>query len=290
MDESSSFHFTYAKSKGDLAQGDLILKTDAVKELLQAVHPHYLKDDYTHLLVLTQSCDLVRRNGDPCKSRYVSLAAVRPLSLVIQREVERFQDEFAVSAGVCSKRVQNLLEQFVERLLNNNEDEYFYLERDRALGLHEPSCAFLRLSVAVRAEDHYDKLVAARLLSLTDVFQAKLGWLVGKMYSRVGTPDWVPDHTNETEFKRTVQEVLGSVVRWVEEDQLKLAKKSRPEGTATREDLLKHIEATKVPKKKERVLDAVLGLVTDQKLLNEQDAGKLRKLLNNDTALASLLK
>jgi len=290
VNEASSFHFTYARPAGDLAQGDLVLKTDAIRQLLEKVHPHYLKDDYTHLLVLTQSCDLVRRNGQPCKSRYISLAAVRPLSLVIQREVGRYQDEFAAEAGVCSKRVQNLLEQFVERLLNNNEDEYFYLEKDLGLGFAEASCAFLRLSVAVRAEEHYEKLLEARTLSLTDVFQAKLGWLVGKMYSRVGTPDWVPDHTNETEFKRTIQEVLGGVVRWVEEDQLKAARKTRPPQASSREDLQKHIDATKIPKKKERVLDAVVQLVEGQKLLSEQDTAKLRKLLNNDTALAALLK
>jgi hypothetical protein len=290
VDESSSFHFTYCKPRGDLAQGDLITKTDEIKELLRRVHPHYLKDDYTHLLVLTQSCDLVRRNGDPCKSRYISLAAVRPLSLVVQREVGNYQDEFAVAAGVCSKRVQKLLEQFVEKLLNNNADEYFYLERDRALGLHEPSCVFLRPSVAVRAEEHYDKLINARLLSLTDVFQAKLGWLLGKMYSRVGTPDWVPDNANETDFQRTVQEILGSVVRWVDDDQLKLAKRTRPDGVSDSAALFQHIVDTKITKKKERVIDAVLAIVEGEKLLNEQDAKKLRRLLNNDTGLATLLK
>ena len=73
----SEYHFTYEPPKDDLRQGDLLEKTEALEELLEEVHPYYLKDTYTHFLIITQSCDLVRRNGNPPKSRYVTIAGVR---------------------------------------------------------------------------------------------------------------------------------------------------------------------------------------------------------------------
>lgn len=295
MDETSGYHFTYRKPDGDLGQGDLVEKSEEVQALLREVHPHYAKDDYTHLLVLTQSCDLVRRKEGTCKARYISLAAVRPLSLVLEREIEKYQDNFAREAGVCSKGEQSEtkreLEEFVERLFNNNDPEFFYLEPQLDLGLSEASCAFLRLSIAVRGQEHYEKLCDARVLTLTDVFQAKLGWLVGNMYSRVGTPDWVPERVpTRSQFRKKIEKVLGAMVQWVDDEQLIMARKDRPAATASREDLRKHIKQTAVPTRKNLVLDAVLGVVQRENLVPPEEAAKLRRLLGNDPSLSSLLK
>jgi ketosteroid isomerase-like protein len=289
----ASCHFTYHPlDGGDLQQGDLLTKSGELLELLREVHPHYHhKGDYTHLFVLTQSCDLVRRDGKPCKARYVSVAAVRPFSLVIEREIAKYQDTFDGTAGVCAKTKRALVEQFVERILNNNEPEYFYLEPEPAFGLHEPSCAFLRLSIAVRAHQHYQKLLAARVLSLTDVFQAKLGWLVGNMYSRVGTADWVPDSLSDEGFRAKVRGSLDADVQWIEADQLRAAKKAPPAGLATRDAMREHIKATKAPKKKEQLLDAVIRVVQAQALVADDEAAKkLRQRLENDPDFSGLSK
>lgn len=56
-------HFTY-KNEADmlsLCQGDVLEKTDALMGILEEVHPYFLKDEYKYFMVLTQSCDLVRR-------------------------------------------------------------------------------------------------------------------------------------------------------------------------------------------------------------------------------------
>ena len=84
-------HFTYTiRLEDDLCQGDVLKKTEPVVGLLGEVHPHYVEDDYTHFLVLTQTCDLVRGRGGPgCKSRYITLAPVRPLDLLIGREIAK---------------------------------------------------------------------------------------------------------------------------------------------------------------------------------------------------------
>lgn len=306
MSDDATHHFTYRDPVDDhLCQGDLVAKTADVRAILEQVHPHYGKDDYSHLLVLTQTCDLAR--WPKCKARYVTLSAVRPLTLVVEREVARYQDTFAAQAGVCGKGAQSSikreLEEFVERLLNNNEPEYFYLEPDHFYDLHEPSCAFLRLSIAVRASDHYETLLKARRLSLDKVFQAKLGWLVGNIYSRVGTPDWVPTQLpSRSQFFRKRDAILGAAVQWVDDERLEAARTANP-GLTTRAELRQHISQTTVPRQKDRVVNAVVeaarsGGVVDGvveaarsgSLVEEEVLKKLSNLLRNDPTLSTLLK
>ena len=51
-------------------------------------------------------------------------------------------------------------------------------------------CALLRRPAVLSLVDNYEGLVAARTLTLNEEFRAKLGWLVGNIYSRVATRDW----------------------------------------------------------------------------------------------------
>lgn len=234
--EDLKYHFCYAlSSDADLQQGDILRKTDDLKKILKDVHPHYLDESYTHFIVLSQTCDLVRRDGKNCKTRYITLGVVRPLSLLLGREIEKHQDDFDKAAIVCKSSVKSKLSQLLERLLNNNEAEYFYIEPQVEVGLYEPSCAFLRLSISIRAYQHYDACLMARVLSLTEGFRAKLGWMLGNVYSRVGTEDWVPGTLTSKEFHKRIGDTLESMCQWVEDEKLKFAKG----------DLLEDIDNTK---------------------------------------------
>jgi hypothetical protein len=64
----------------------------------------------------------------------------------------------------------------------------------------EDLCVFLRLSVALRI-DHYDVCLSSKVAQLAGVFQAKIGWMVGNIYSRVGTPDFEEVENNPKQFK-----------------------------------------------------------------------------------------
>ncbi len=215
-------HFTYEKaSAGDLQQGDILRRTDALNELLNVVHPHYTKADYRNFIVLTQACDLVRRDGRMCKARYVTLCAVRPFALAVRREVESYlRSPVEQRLRFCSDRERDKAVNFVERLLNNNEAGLFYLHPEPNLGLTDSGCAVLALSVAVRADLHYDKLVDARILRLKEPFQHKLGHAVGTMYSRVGTEDWLAGNITEAMFRKMVRDAVEAEtsITWVPKD------------------------------------------------------------------------
>lgn len=212
-------HFTYAPEleKSTLCQGDVLEKTPELEELLSEIHPHYCRDEYTHFQVLTQSCDLVLR-GNTCSARYITIAAVRSLETVIQREVEKqAKGKLCELDGtlLCSDKVRDRLVQFVSSLVNNNSKEHFFLRAAPESGLEQNSCTFLHLSIAIKAE-HYDKCLKAKRIQLDNVFQSKLGWMVGNLYSRVGTPDFYPTAIPEkSEFNAFIDDILEGQLLWV---------------------------------------------------------------------------
>lgn len=189
----SQVHFTY-KSNPDmnsLCQGDILKITDDLKEVLTTVHPYFKNGQYKYFMVLTQSCDLVRRDKRTCKTPYITLAAVRCFSeffenlLVSKKYAERKSGYLLMDS-----KQQSSAYQLLERIYNNTEPDYFFLYKEDLLDLPESMIASLKVSIALKSELHYDICLNAKHLELSDEFKAKLGWLVGNIYSRVGTTDW----------------------------------------------------------------------------------------------------
>ena len=199
MADTASFDFIFEPEKDisreHLLQGDLLLRTPELKGAIGAAHDYYATaPDYTHFLVLTQSCDLVLRKGK-CKSRYVTICAVRPLSLAVDREFERFINPVSgcpIPVGNLENNV--LARQFLERVLNNTVDGMFFIPKGSAATVTEHLCAFLPLSVALRAEEHYQTLLGAKVGQVKAIFAAKIGSLASNLYSRIATPDLHEHH------------------------------------------------------------------------------------------------
>ncbi len=234
-------HFTYSDGipGEDLRQGDILQRSCAVNELLAEVHPHYHKStDYKYLIVMTQSCDLVRRgSAKKCKARYISVAAVRPLATALSREFHASDDNDEKEGGLwAEEKGRSRFHDFVMRLLNNNAEGYFYLHNCPHVRISEPVVAFLRLSIALKAELHYATCVDARVAQLRTEFQAKLGWLVGNLYSRVGTQDWPPGR----EFQKLVKDTAAAAsVIWMEKSHMDRLRKENCRSSDVPEQLEK---------------------------------------------------
>ena len=288
-------HFTYAPlDVNQLNQGDVLKRTPELETILREVHPHYTRADYPFFIVLTQSCDLIPRDGGPCASRYVTLAAVRPLRLVLEREVRRFQySSIDKKLGICNRAQHPKMVQLAERLLNNNQEEYFFLQRKPGSGFEDDHCAFLQLSIALKAELHYETLLAAKILQLSESFQHKLGHLVGTMYSRVGTEDWVPEHATEAEFRSRTCELVEDLVGWLEKDLhqrvLKELRKLQDEQQTPEKliEVVGQIRKTREAKLKD-------GLDSIERVLHEAGiepvlSGKIRRRLESNGNIRSRL-
>jgi hypothetical protein len=212
---------------------------------------------------------------------------------VLQREVEKYQDEFAKKGMVCSQSKRGLLENFLERLLNNNEPEYFFLRKEDAVGLHDDSCAFLRLSISIRSYQHYDSCLRARVVSLTPQFQAKLGWLVGNMYSRIGTADWVPQYTTKDQFRSLIAAMLDQLCVWVDDAKLRRARMTAlpnldSYNTGTIRSL---IASATIATRRDRILERIENVLQETGLVTEENnLKKLRTRLINDPDFAASVK
>lgn len=181
-------HWTYSnlEPNSDLEQGDILKRSDELLALLRKVHSHFCDDKYVNFVVLTQTCDLVRRKSH-CNAKHITLSVVRELDHVLPellREVSADERIFVQGKKIAAK-------QFVERLINQNEQAkgLFYLHPDSDAGIATPSIAFLRVSIALR-QDHYNVLKSSRVGRLAPEFSSKLGWLSGNLFSRIATTDW----------------------------------------------------------------------------------------------------
>jgi hypothetical protein len=219
-------HWTYDAFEpiADLAQGDIIEPTPELQVVLRNVHPHFLDPKYVSFMVLSQSCDLVRRAG--YRRQPINLCVIRELNSIAARLLELRCG--STIDGLFRLESQNDARQFLDRVINQNEQivGLFYLHPDADAGISTASVALLRVAIALRTE-HYDALISSRRGRLRPEFQAKLGWLIGNLYSRVGTEDWHESSSRQIAQDQIINDVLsGLAVEWASSQALKKAKKA----------------------------------------------------------------
>jgi hypothetical protein len=273
-------HFTYREIQAgdDLQQGDLLRRTPELDDIIDRIHPYYMNASYKRFMILTQSCDLVVRDGSP-KADYISICAVRDIAEVLQRESIQYKaNHITKGADVVSSKNRTRLTMFLSKLLNNNEPELFYLHDEPEVGIVEKSCAYLRLSISI-LKDHYDVVRDARILGLEGSFQAKLGWLVGNIYSRVGTEDWTPKQKTKEEFDKIIAAILDENIVFFDDEKIELAKKTHKEeqikGKSV-DELRELIFSLVVPPRKQEVYQAVINCLETNNLVPPERIAEAR--------------
>jgi len=187
-------HWTYKDFQpgDDLAQGDIIARTEPVLGIIRDIHAYFRDPKYLCFIVLTQSCDLAIRGGK-CKARQISLGVVRSVDDILGDSLAELCG--TGFAGIYRQDARIAAQQFLERVVNQNEQAHgmFYLHPDADVGIAVPAVAMLRVSISLRTREHYKTLREARRGCLETEYRNKLGWLTGNLYSRVDTTDWA-DH------------------------------------------------------------------------------------------------
>lgn len=213
-------------------------------------------------MVLTQSCDLVRRTGGRCSSHYITICAVRDFLSAVKREVGKLGHPVLGMHGLLPVVVKAKASQVVERFLNNTEPGYFYLH-PTAYAISKPMCAFLALSISLRALEHYEECLAARVIGLKSEFQAKVGWLTGDIYSRVATEDWQSQSDFDKEdFQSLIKEVVNHNFLWLDELRERKVRRAIKEGVLNidnQEELIEY--ASKLPPQHDEIAAAVKEVI-----------------------------
>lgn len=285
-------HFTYGDvcDKNTLKQGDILKKTPELNNVLAEYHSYFSKDQYTHFLVLTQTCDLVLRKGG-YKARYLTIAAIRSLKDTIDKQLIGLPTAQVHGDDLYyySDSNRQKLMDFLRKLHNNNDSDHFFLKASPADGLTADSCAFLQLSVPIKTMDHYKTCGEAKCLELTDGFRAKLGFLVGDLYSRVGTQDYVPGAISSADsFESYLTNTLSTYVQMVPGDKFSKFQQYAKEGLALKDIDQKIIEGKK--ESKERRLNGIVKLINKVvKVSPEQEAG-LRNTFAQDPTLKNFIE
>ncbi|AFM27258.1 hypothetical protein [Desulfomonile tiedjei] len=271
-------HWTYRElaSHDDLGQGDIVPKTSKLASILGQKCSEQLGEEITHVLVLTQSCDLVRRKSKSCKAPVILVAPVRPLWSVIIDQIATYQSDMEAYAGICRQSAKAELRAFLESLINNNKEDYFYLHPDADVGIADHSCAYLRLCFGLNADEYYDHLKENRTVSLTEPFANKLGWHMGWLYARVGTEDRVPDHSTKNEFGKIISTLLPSAYPWVDDAKLNEAIEMISNACISEcglpsapEELLQLIEIMPGKSSKDKVLDSIRAVLMRSPAFND---------------------
>ncbi len=111
-------HWTYHDNVDapDLQQGDLLKRTAELEGLLRSYYPLYAaKEENRHFLVLTQTCDLVRRENNRCATRYIAIAPVRPLQVALQRKLYAKLTDNVKAVPIYTRQAETKLRHRSER-------------------------------------------------------------------------------------------------------------------------------------------------------------------------------
>lgn len=301
LQNNKPIHWTYEEfsQDSDLQQGDILDSTDEVHTLCQRIHPYFCNPKFLGFMIVTQSCDLVRRKGNNCNAHYINLAVIRSLEEILPI----FLDSVCVQVASCTYTASSKDEanKLLSRIFNQNEQALglFYLHPDEQAGIAVPSVALLRVSVSFCAE-HYDIIQSARRGRLNSEFRSKLGWLAGNLFSRIGTTDW----TESRERKKQIDTLIGSFLTpdkesksensplWVDEVGANSAINSGINlKELARGKLISVIREHTPPRPKEEVINSVIQTLKKvMPVVTDQDLEKIRNRLINDESLKAALK
>jgi len=288
--EGPTLHFTYQALKStQLFQGDILKKTEKLGQVLKDVHPYWnIKEDYHYLMVTTQSCDLEKRDG-VCKARYINLAAVRPIPVAITKEIEKVQtDAIDKKGNFVSKSKKGRFSEFLAAIINNNHTDYFFLHKETQLGLADNYVAFLRLTIPIKCDLHYQTCLEAKIGQLNENFRAKLGWLTGNLYSRVATSDW-----DRNEAQALIEDFLKGSAFWVDGkklEQLREKLKGQNLNTITEHDLHELIGEIRIVTQKEKVIESLRKILESADLQSPNFVNEVLGKFANSPTVKSILE
>ncbi len=261
-------HWTYRQEMPKvLSQGDVLSVSkvkEEVGESFSAVHPNLF--DAPFLLLCTQSCDIANN-----KARVLSLAPCTPIEDWLFDHIagplndspKRTMAEF----GYASTKAREKAYEWLRRLINNDQPDLFFLFEDPAIGLQESVAADLRKKTYLALGDK-DKLLTCRVASLNDEFRARLAWMLGEMYARVGTRDWP-----KPELKSMTESLLSNNFKFLTPREYDGIEKAVEQGKVRCADDIKALkEQRKIPSDAEvarnraqEALLAVESLTPDQR-------------------------
>ncbi len=279
----------------ELRQGDIIERNEALADAIRQAHAYYADADcYDFFLVLTPTCDLVMRSGK-CNARYITLAAVRPLEVLVDRQLKKYKQSTSFP-GTCLDRAKRIdAERFVSRIIHNTEEGYLFLPGELFFD-NIDRCAFLLLSIALRSS-HYEVCASAKYLQLDDIFAARVGDLTSNLYGGVATA--AIEEQADVDHKQVIDDYVAKVLDrpgsyWLTKEQIRRLKqevgawKSANGGLEVTDEVVNDI-ASNMPAHMDLALERIATVIADNLLVEnvakEQFLNGIKIKLSSDPIL-----
>jgi hypothetical protein len=189
---------TTEKDTESLYQGDIIFIDDVIRENLIAYNKTKA-DTCDFTIILTQSCDLVKRSelGNKCKAQLLHLGFLSSFDEYFVDNLSKYCENglFGGKISIIEQGKAQKLQNNLERLFNNNLSDLFFIPEDNGQGLSSHYVVDLRDQCLI-SFNYYDNLLMNKRCELEEIYRAKLGYMVSQLFSRIGTKDWDKDELN----------------------------------------------------------------------------------------------
>jgi hypothetical protein len=199
-----------AQPQDSLLQGDILKVGGQFNAYFQEFYPkveYREKPSERYVMVLTQSCDLVKTAKRKPKLHHINVCLVKSLKYIVQKlAIDELKPVLIADKRLMQKDALDQLKDKLSKLLNNSDQKsHFFLPKQSPF--IEDMVAMLPLSFSFRT-DHYDLLLQNRVLSLLPEFQAKVGHIVSQLYGRVGTSDLLESGWDDKKVRSYINGLL----------------------------------------------------------------------------------
>lgn len=228
-----------------------------------------------------------------CKTPYITLAAVRDYSDFLERTlVSNKMAENYNGILLVDEKAKVRVTQLIERIYNNTESDYFFLYKEDALDFPKSMVVYLKVSIALKSKMHYEECLKAKKLELSDEFKAKLGWLVGNMYSRVGTTDWESKMSDKAR-KQMIDDEINSRCVIGSKEQIKELKKKLNENSEildSHDAAIECLSSIIVKSKYEQVMEIIEDIFKNSyRNINSEDKEKLLNAIKSRSKIRTII-
>lgn len=272
-------------SKASLLQGDILKVDGQFRAYFEEFYPKIIykeNDKEKYVMVLTQSCDLVKTEKRNPKLSHINVCLVKSLRYVVQKlAIDEIKPAVIAGKTIVQRDVLDQLKDKLSKLLNNSgQKTYFFLPKRSSFA--EDMVAVLPLSFSFRIA-HYDLLLQNKILELKPEFRAKVGNIVGQLYGRVGTTDLLDCGWGDKKTRDYIKGLLHdlNLVQVPDKSFIEYIQ-SNLNDTSTVEMLIQECQAVKVDKSfaplKNEIVKNIRNSIT--KLFDDKD--KVASLLVMD--------
>ena len=200
-------------SQSSLLQGDILKVDGQFGAYFEEFYPKIAykeQDKEKYVMVLTQSCDLVKTAKRKPKLTHINVCLIKSLKYVIQKlAIDEIKPVSVAEQRLMQRSALDELKDKLSKLLNNSDQKtYFFLPKSEPFT--EDMVAILPLSFSFRV-DHYDLLLQNRVLGLKQEFQAKVGHIISQLYGRIGTSDLFDWEWDDKKTRNYIKILLGDL-------------------------------------------------------------------------------